>query len=566
MVWYRMWTHVIESRMDATVASVAARMNMEASFRPASVASGMRLGEMRLWWLTAAALLLVLIAPFALVDVPPILDYPNHLARYYVLAHPDDPLLSQMYAPNWRILPNLGLDLIGAALLRVTDVYIGGRILLALSLVAPVIGAVIYHRAVFGRASLWPLASGLIAYNGVFFLGFMNCLLAIGVALGAAGGWIVFGRRNMTKTQIVFGGLAAAVTFVCHIFGSAFFALLIGSFEVEGLWRRRRSDGLAFAAGMAATRIAVALSPAVLLYSLCPLNAATAPLGLWLWNEKLWRLLAPFMTYNAGLTVLTAVAMVSALMLLRRQFRSVPGLPLVLAVLAIFYVAVPEIMSTGALIDVRFSTMACLLLFAGLEPNLTGRQARLVMVTLGALIVVRSAYVGSTWLDHRKDLAELRAAIASIAPGTRVLASRSYPDEPVYASSPERLLPRLYPTDSHLPALLLIERHAFWPLLFAHPAQQPIRVLPPYDKLSYAAGMPVKWQWLSDRSYSNVQLSAAPYLPGWRSNFDVVLLIDPPASLPPIAGLSVAYRGDYVQLYRIEHELPALSSLRGEQQ
>jgi hypothetical protein len=120
--------------------------------------------------------------------------------------------------------------------------------------------------------------------------------------------------------------------------------------------------------------------------------------------------------------------------------------------------------------------------------------------------------------------------------------------------------------DSHLPALLLIERRAFWPLLFAHPAQQPIRVLPPYNKLSMSVGMPVKWQWLGERSYSALQLAVAPYLPNWRSNFDAVLLIDPPAPLPPIAGLSLLHHGDYAQLYKIEHELPALSSLRGPQQ
>ncbi len=551
--------------MDAFVASLAAGTKMEAGSLPAAARDDVRSVATRVWWLLAAALLVVLVAPFLLVDVPPVLDYPNHLARYFVLAHPDDPVLSQMYAPNWRILPNLGMDLIGVALLHVTDVHVGGRILLALSLVAPIIGVIVYHRAAFGRTSLWPLASGVIAYNGVFFLGFMNFLLAIGLALCAAAGWIVLGRRNMTRTQIVFGGLAASATFICHIFGAAFFALLIGSFEADGLWRRRRSAGLMLPSALVAARAAAALSPAVLLYYLCPLNAATAPIGPWQWDAKLWRLLTPFMTCNAGLTALTAAVMLSALMLLRHQLRCVPGLPLTLAVLMIVYVAVPETMSTGTLIDLRFSTMACLLLFAGLEPNLTARQVRLTMAVFGALIVVRSAYVGSTWIDHRKDLAEVRAAIASVAPGTRVLAARSFPEELVYASS-ERLLPGLYPLDSHLPALLLIERRAFWPLLFAHPSQQPIRVLPPYDKLAHPVGLPVKWQWLSDQSYSTLQLRVAPYLPGWRANFDEVLLIDPPAPLPPIAGLSPLYHGDYAQLYRIEHELPALSSLRGELQ
>jgi hypothetical protein len=549
--------------MDAFAASLAGRTKMEASASETVVRPDPHSIAMRLWCLLAMTLLVVLVAPFPLVDVPPVLDYPNHLARYFVLAHPDDPVLSQMYAPNWRILPNLGMDLIGVALLHVTSVHVGGRIVLALSLVAPIIGVLVYHRAAFGRTSLWPLASGVIAYNGIFFLGFMNFLLALGLAFGAAGGWIVLGRCNRRWTQIALGAAAAVVTFICHIFGVAFFALLIGCYEADGLWQRRRSAGLIRAGALVALRIAAALSPALLLYALCPLNAATAPHGPWEWGDKPWRLLTPFMTSDAGLTVLTAVTLLATLMLLRRQLRWVPGLPLAIAVLMIFFVAVPEAMSTGALIDLRFVTMACYLLFAGLEPCLTRRQAQVVLAVFGALIVVRSGYVGATWIDHRKDLAEVRAAIAGIAPGTRVLASRSYPDQMIYIKPPERAMPGLYPTDDHLAALLLIERRAYWPLLFAHPAQQPIRLLPPYDRLSYPVGQPVNWDWLADQSYSILQLSAAPYLPNWRSNFDLVLLINPPSPQQTIAGLTPLYHGDYAQLYRIEHQLPALSALRG---
>jgi hypothetical protein len=39
------------------------------------------------WWSAVFLICLVLVAPLAVVDVPPLLDYPNHLARAYVLAH-----------------------------------------------------------------------------------------------------------------------------------------------------------------------------------------------------------------------------------------------------------------------------------------------------------------------------------------------------------------------------------------------------------------------------------------------------------------------------------------------
>src|ERR1700684_2316344 len=102
------------------------------------------------WPAAALAIAAVSLAPFLLVDVPAILDYPNHLARFYVLAHPHDPWLSRFYAPHWGVLPNLGLDVIGVALMKVAPVHFAGRIVLALSLVAPVFGAVLYARAAFG--------------------------------------------------------------------------------------------------------------------------------------------------------------------------------------------------------------------------------------------------------------------------------------------------------------------------------------------------------------------------------------------------------------------------------
>ena len=71
----------------------------------------------RHFWLAALALVLISLVPFVVVDVPAVLDYPNHLARIFVLAHPDDPDLSRFYAPHWRILPNLWFDVLGVALL-----------------------------------------------------------------------------------------------------------------------------------------------------------------------------------------------------------------------------------------------------------------------------------------------------------------------------------------------------------------------------------------------------------------------------------------------------------------
>jgi hypothetical protein len=59
-------------------------MNSAAADSPQErqVDTSARQGPSSLWLLTALALAITLAIPFFLVDVPPVLDYPNHLARY----------------------------------------------------------------------------------------------------------------------------------------------------------------------------------------------------------------------------------------------------------------------------------------------------------------------------------------------------------------------------------------------------------------------------------------------------------------------------------------------------
>lgn len=508
--------------------------------------------DRRPWFAAATALAIVLAIPFFLVDVPPVLDYPNHLARYFVLAHPDDPILSQMYAPHWTILPNLGMDVIGAALLRLTDVHVGGRLLLAVSLFAPVIGAVVYNRVVFRRYSYWSLASGLAAYNGAFFLGFMNFLLSIGLALIGGAAWVALGRRERVLGKIAIGAVAAALIFCCHIFGVVLFALLIGGNEADRLWQRRNSGALLprDIVGTVGALVAV-ISPAVVLYFLSPLTGESVAAGQWQGLQKFWMAFAPFMTPNAGLTLLTGVAVLSLLMLIRRHIRLAPGMPLVFVVLAFAFVAAPSSFKGGTVLDLRFAVMIGLLLFGGLQPRRLPFPA-IVATAIGALIVVRSVYIGMMWFNHRHDLADVRAAMAMVEPGARVLVARGRPGYLTDVQPPERALPGLYRLDGHIAALLVIERRAFWPLLFAAPSQQPLIVKPPFDQIAQPLSEPVEWSLLGQDSVSADTLRSVRYLDHWRANFDDVLLIDPVASAPIPHGLVPAYLGPYAQLFRID--------------
>src|SRR5262249_38278420 len=146
-----------------------------------------------------------------------------------------------------------------------------------------------------------------------------------------------------------------------------------------------------------------------------------------------------------------------------------------------------------------------------------------------ALLLVRVGSVALAWYDHRQDLAELRRAIAQVKPGERVLVASTdtYLDpEPEDRVAYGRLIPELSRTDRHSAALLLIERRAFWPLLFAEPTQAPLAVRPPYDAISFPNGEPADYRLLAKPELAPEDLVGAPYLRDWWTKFDYVLVIN----------------------------------------
>jgi len=104
-------------------------------------------------------------------------------------------------------------------------------------------------------------------------------------------------------------------------------------------------------------------------------------------------------------------------------------------------------------------------------------------------------------------------------------------------------------TDFHLPALLLIERHAFWPILFANPAQQPIRLRPNYAELaSKAHDIPSHAALVANPNSGTAALR----------DFDFVLMLEAGADanltnfLPGC--LTLLSRTDFAALFRVQRD------------
>jgi hypothetical protein len=429
----------------------------------------------------------VLLAPLLLVDVPPLLDYPNHLARLVVLSHPADPVLSRFYAPHWAVIPDLGIDALGVALLHVLPVSVAGRLLIAAALLLEVLGAAAYARTVAGRSG-WALGVGLTAWNATLLLGFLNFIASLGLALLLAAAWLR-GRELRPLRSLAWAIPGAVVLFFCHLMGLLLFALLIGAHEAASL----RRPWLRNALRRTAMLVAVGAVPAAL-YLSSDLRGMAGEAVYLPPAAKAAQLLVPFVNYLRPLDVLTAGAVLAFLAACAAtgRLRVSPTAGIALLLVAGLYAVAPFGFKGTYNLDTRFAIILGLLLFAAVRPERLPRwAARGAALGFAGLFLARMAVLSLAWAGHASDLAQLRAAIAPVPAGARVLLTVVSPAEAPDAWRAAPLARRLSDgavTDTHIPALLVIERHAWWPFLFDNASQQPIRTRQPYAALAERVG------------------------------------------------------------------------------
>jgi hypothetical protein len=440
------------------------------------------------WWCVLVALCLALLAPLTIADVPPLLDYPNHLARLFVLANlPGDPVLARFYEPHRGIIPNLALDLTVPPLLRFFPVHDVGRSVIGLVLLLPVFGAAAYHRALSGRLSYWPLATALFAYNAALLRGFLNFIASVGLALLLAAAWVAW-REQRPVLTLVTGVIGAIALFFCHLTGLLLLAVLIGGHELA--WLRTSPFKYGEFARRAAIIIAIFAIPAVL-YFISDLNHMTGDAEFRSVTEKAHAALSPVVNYCWLLDILTAVSCVATLVLClvmrlcTIQFQAAVAI----VALLVLFAGLPSAFKGTYDLDTRFIVMAAFVIPAALTPvvNLGNtrflRSRRAIGAAFLLLFGLRMTVLMIAWGTWPAELAAFRNVIASVRPGDAVMtvdARRGAQPANWTSITAATSLEDGTAMDIHLPALLLIEHRAYWPFLFDNTSQQPIRTREPY--------------------------------------------------------------------------------------
>jgi hypothetical protein len=458
---------------------------------------------------------ILLAAPFFLFRDIPLLDMPIHIAQEHILFDPALASAGKYYLYEWRLFPNMALDVMVYLLQLALPLDLAIKVFLGIIVLQLYWGVQAIAHALPAPGRSFGLAAALFVYNGPLLMGFVDLSFGIGMALWVFALWLRYGRRPLAV--IPFGLLASLILFA-HLFAFAIYALCIGCYAA----------GLMFGAIRARDRQSLLLLCLSLLHLLAPLllyrygiahDTAESLIVFSDIQHKSWALLTlPGISDLIFNIVFLALSAVGLIFILRRLDIAKTMLP-VLGGLLIAFIALPYQVALGTWVDYRVPTILTLCVIASLKwrvPQATLRPAEFVILLL---FVTRISLLYSEWWQWQPVYDEYRAAFQLLPVGTTLLPVGTHPDA---------LQPAEHPPLTHIDALAVTERGAFVPTMLAGL---------PYQMLHYAPGAKTLQQ-------SFMQGTAVP------ADYDYMLIVNlTQANTPP--NIETIFRGHNFVLARI---------------
>jgi hypothetical protein len=509
------------------------------------------------------------LSPLLWASVPPLVDYPNHLARMWILVHRTEiPQLARDYVVHWRILPDLAMDFVVPALSMAMPVELAGRVFIALTMLGLIAGTATLHRVLHGRFSVWPVWSVLFIYNAVLFWGFLGCLFAIAVYLFTFSGWIATREWRMVPRILLFSA-AGALLFLLHLFAFGLYGLSVSSYELgcRLAGRRLPLKSLAWCAV-----ISLQFVPGLVLWYMSLGDVASAYTTYGGLANKVYALFAPvdfgFSAAPLDRGIWLGVSVFLLLAARRAALTLVPVMRLPLAAMLVAAVLMPYYANGSALADIRLPVTLPFVILASTQFAVSQKGlARLLGGTGLVFFGLRIWTVSESWKDYDSWFNEFRAASAVIAPGARLLIVQAkIPQDNAIAGHQRRLpgvpaaLATLQPAVFwHMGALAVIDRSAFFPYLFTQAT--PLDVASRNRDVSQSLGGAVTPEDLamsvdprSAKSLDAVRdIFGQPlYWRDWQETFDYALWIDVGAKPEPrLTQLRPLASGGVFEIYQI---------------
>jgi hypothetical protein len=426
--------------------------------------------------------------PIWTVSNPPLQDYPNHLARMYIIAHASDPLLSRYYEIHWTAVPNLAMDAIVPLLARFVPLPVAGKLFVSLAAALIPLGVLLLSRVNFGRFTPAGLTGFLFLYNQAFAKGFINFLFGCGLAFVGIALWIRSSKAHPIAQQ-AFGIAVSILLFFSHLYALAIYAMFTFVHEVTEEFGHSRLRPAPHFKRLAKWAPQFVL-PAAVLFFLSPTGQGSivSDPAYWTHLETIgwlstkaydWKNLLAFSYDRVGGITIMLFGLYAAYMLVRYP-RRIPAYALVGTLVATgIFIVMPRRLLSVFDADWRMIVPIALFVAAALPFPIKSRYAAAVATT--ALVLLFGAHVAgvAAYWHHGDEIYRSLKRVARELPRGESL----FPF--VSCTEYNKLIPLPL---LHITSMAVIERDAFVPSLFADTTQQVLTYAAPYRELQQATG------------------------------------------------------------------------------
>jgi hypothetical protein len=501
---------------------------------------------LRIHFVLLASLGSLTLLPLWLVDIPPLVDYLNHIARDHVLAHFDDSdIFPRFYRPEWGFLPNLAMDAAIVPLAKFVSIDMAGKLFLAAIFIATVGGVFILSFALHGQVE-WPAyLVFLFLYHRLILWGYLNFSFGIALALLAFACWLRMQDKPWILRFLIFTTFATAIL-LAHLFAFAVYILFIGGYELGKTVKRWRLKGLHKPLNEWSLIILHLAIPIILFAVLSPTVEQSGNIRFGSFLQKLTSSFHVVNNYYRPLDYATFIALMGiiGLGLWKKWLELAEPVLWPLIIGALLQLVIPETLFGSQTADSRLPIALWMLLAAGLK--LKPAQPRSTKPLIWALLVLamgRLIIVAVEWQRANPVYGEYLAAFEKIEPGARLLSVVPLPRNPSFH----------HPPVNFIASRAVIEKSTFDPFLFADYGHQPLAFTEAYCTLAKLTPGPIVY-------YTEEDLIRGRPLKDWENPFrdeilrqyDYLLLINGKIFHElSLSNMQPVYSGSGFVLYRI---------------
>lgn len=390
---------------------------------------------------------------------PGFLDGPNHLARYYVMTRDfQSPFFNAIYETNFRLLPNVGVDLVMFVLGRIIEPGIAFRIVLGSIVVLHSLGFYRLHRSVHASTCsplvlLLPMTS--LSYS--YLLGFVNFALALGLLPWALMSILKIRDTSWWLRLVVW----STALFFCHFFAWMIFAYLTMvclKFRSDAKLKRGEVIGLL-----------VIFLAYIALYKLSPSSSEESKI---IWSSAADKAKFFFATFVFGpywkaasgafFLLLTALAF-------SKNFRLSKDSARILGAIIVLFLVCPMGLSIGGNFDARLPAIFFAFLIALSTVRNSQRLTRSVAAAACAVTLVHLGTTGAAMFRTNAEAGHVRSIFNQVRPNSVVTVLSLNFGRATHRDT-------WYPNYNMLQFVGVPERPMHVQGLFSYPTQQPVLV------------------------------------------------------------------------------------------